>query len=90
MLSERFHCQTLPTVKRPDHSSRLDGTSPFADLKALIDAGRGDVPLIDLRYRCTKCGSARTDWVVASKRAVAVQPWLERFRESAGRRIACR
>jgi hypothetical protein len=42
------------------------------DPQAIIDAGRGDVPLIHLRYRCSKCGSRRTDWVVASKRT---GPW---------------
>ena len=31
-----------------------------ADLQALIDAGRGDVPLIDLRFRCSNCGSRLT------------------------------
>ena len=47
----------------------------FADLQKIIDAGRGDMPLTSLRFRCSKCGRARTDWVVASKHAVAVQPW---------------
>ena len=31
-----------------------------ADLQALIDAGRGDVPLIKLRFRCSNCGSRLT------------------------------
>jgi hypothetical protein len=30
-----------------------------ADLQKLIDAGRGDVPLIHLRFRCSNCGSDR-------------------------------
>jgi hypothetical protein len=25
----------------------------FADLQAIVDSGRGDVPLIHLRFRCT-------------------------------------
>ena len=33
-----------------------------ADLQKLVDEGRGDTPLINLRYRCSK-----TDWVVTSK-----------------------
>ena len=37
-----------------------------ADLQALVDAGRGDVPLIHLRFRCTNCGSGLTDFVVTS------------------------
>ena len=28
-----------------------------ADLQAIVDAGRGDEPLKDLRFRCTRCGS---------------------------------
>ena len=44
-----------------------------ADLQALIDAGRGDVPLIHLRFRCSNCGSDRTDCVVTSRDNP--QPW---------------
>jgi hypothetical protein len=39
-----------------------------ADLVALIDADRGDVPLIHLRFRCSNCGSRLTDSLVTSKR----------------------
>ena len=46
-----------------------------ADLQKLIDAGRGDVPLTKLRFRCSNCGSDRTDSVVTSRGATAVQPW---------------
>jgi hypothetical protein len=46
-----------------------------ADLQAIIDSGRGDVPLKDLKFRCTKCHSALTDAVVMSRDALAVQPW---------------
>jgi hypothetical protein len=46
-----------------------------ADLQAIIDAGRGDVPIKDLRFRCTHCSSALTDFVVMSRDALAVQPW---------------
>jgi hypothetical protein len=38
-----------------------------ADLEKLVADGRGDVPLIHLRYRCSNCGSRLTDWVCASK-----------------------
>ena len=38
------------------------------DLQALVDAGRGDVPLIHLRFRCSYCGSELTDSLVTSKR----------------------
>jgi hypothetical protein len=37
------------------------------DLQALVDAGRGDVPLIKLRFRCSNCGSRLTDFVVTTK-----------------------
>ena len=35
-----------------------------ADQQAIIDRGRGDVPLKDLKFRCAKCGSRLTDSVV--------------------------
>jgi hypothetical protein len=46
-----------------------------ADLQAIIDAGSGDVPVKDLKFRCAKCGSRLTDAVVMSRDALAVQPW---------------
>jgi hypothetical protein len=46
-----------------------------ADLQAIVDAGRGDVPPKDLKFRCTKCGSRLTDHVVMAKDALRVQPW---------------
>jgi hypothetical protein len=45
------------------------------DLAALIAAGCGDVPLVQLRYRCAHCRSGRTDFVVVSKDSAAVMPW---------------
>jgi hypothetical protein len=49
-----------------------------ADLQAIIDAGKGDVPLKDLRFRCTRCGSSRfTDSVVMAKDALHVRPWRQ-------------
>ena len=38
-----------------------------ADLQGLIDAGRGDVPLIELRWRCVRCGHRGIDMVVTAK-----------------------
>jgi len=33
-----------------------------------VDAGRGDVPLKDLRWKCSKCGSSDfTEFVVTAK-----------------------
>ena len=37
------------------------------DLEALVDAGRGDVPLIKLRFRCSHYASRLTDFVVTTK-----------------------
>jgi hypothetical protein len=34
-----------------------------ADLAALIAGGRGDVPLVQMRWRCGNCGSRLTDSV---------------------------
>jgi hypothetical protein len=33
--------------------------------KALVADGRGDIPIINLRFRCTNCGSHLTDAVVS-------------------------
>ena len=44
-------------------------------LQAVVDAGRGDAPIKDLRFRCTNCGSRLTDSVVMAKDALGVQPW---------------
>ena len=38
-----------------------------ADLQGLVDAGRGDVPLTSMRFRCSNCGSRLTDFVVTAK-----------------------
>jgi hypothetical protein len=36
-----------------------------ANLQAIVDAGRGDVPLTELRFRCSR--TDRTDFVVTSR-----------------------
>jgi hypothetical protein len=46
-----------------------------ADLHGLVQSGRGNVPLTALRFRCSNCGSDRTDSVVCSRDAIAAQPW---------------
>ena len=38
-----------------------------ADLAALVESGRGDVPLVQLRWRCANCRSRLTDFVVTTK-----------------------
>ena len=45
-----------------------------ADLQAISNAGQGDRPLKDLKFKC-RCGSRLTDAVVMSRDALAVQPW---------------
>lgn len=39
-----------------------------ADLQALVDSGRGDVTLIKLRWRCSRCGHRKIDAVVMAKK----------------------
>jgi hypothetical protein len=41
-----------------------------ADLVRLIAAGRGDTPLVQLRWRCANCGSRRIDMVCTSHAGV--------------------
>ena len=41
-----------------------------ADLQALIDSGRGDVPLRSLRWKCARCGHRGIDMVVTSQARV--------------------
>lgn len=45
-----------------------------ADLRGLIAAGRGDVPLVRLRWRCAHCGHRRIDALVAPSDAVLRPP----------------
>jgi hypothetical protein len=44
-----------------------------ADLRAIMESGRGDMPLTELRFRCSQCGTYRTDFVVTSQDNP--QPW---------------
>ena len=44
-----------------------------ADLQALIDAGEGRRAADPARFRCSNCGSDRTDFVVTSRDNP--QPW---------------
>jgi hypothetical protein len=42
-----------------------------ADLQALVDAGNGDdVPLVQLRFRCSYCGHRDVDVLVVPKERV--------------------
>jgi transposase-like protein len=38
-----------------------------ADLQKIVESGRGDVSLTELRFRCSQCGTDRTDFVVTSR-----------------------
>ncbi len=44
--------------------------SRTADMQALIDDGRGDVPLIHLRFRCSYCGHRNIDVQVTPRERV--------------------
>jgi hypothetical protein len=37
-----------------------------------VDAGRGDVPLVKLRFPCANCGSRLTDFVVTATEATGL------------------
>ena len=49
--------------------------APGARGICLVASGRGDVPLVRLRFRCSNCGSDHTRRVITGKGATAVQPW---------------
>jgi hypothetical protein len=44
-----------------------------ADLQAIAGSGRGNEPLTELQFRCSQCGTDRTDFVVTSREKP--QPW---------------
>jgi hypothetical protein len=44
-----------------------------ADLLRLVDTWLGNMPLTELRFRCSQCGTDRTDFVVTSRDYP--QPW---------------
>jgi hypothetical protein len=44
-----------------------------ADLQGIVEAVRGDAPLTELRFRCSQCGTDRTDFVVTLRDNP--QPW---------------
>jgi hypothetical protein len=44
-----------------------------ADLYAIVLRGHGDMPLAELQFRCSQCGTDRTDFVVTSRDVV--RPW---------------
>ena len=47
-----------------------------ADLQALVDAGNGDVPLVQLRFRCSYCGHRSVDALVVPKeRTLGPRGW---------------
>ena len=56
-----------------------------ANLRAIVDSGRGDEPLKDLRFHCTQCRSSLTDAVVMSRDALNVQPWRSEAGEGKGK-----
>jgi hypothetical protein len=67
-------CRTLKALidelVRDRHTGRVIDRAKrqaLADLQRLVDTGRGDEPLIHLRYRCVRCGSRLTGWVCTSR-----------------------
>jgi hypothetical protein len=82
MAEDRADMHELPTPRSTLQahyvaalvSCRSCFRSQHADLEALVAGGRGDVPLIHLRFRCSNCGGRLTDFVCTSKDAGQVQP----------------
>jgi len=60
---------------------RKDGDSAASrirrNLQAIVDTGRDDGPLKDLRFRCMSCGSRLTDHVTMAKHGGL--PWRLRL-----------
>jgi len=67
-------CQADGNPAMPRNQTGM-GHHATANLQASVDSGRGDVPLKDLKFRCTKCDSRRTNAVVMARSAMGVQPW---------------
>lgn len=63
----------LPTARTTVRHAALQafckscGHAAEVDLKRLIAAGKGDVPLIHLKLRCTACGGRNCDSVVSGR-----------------------
>jgi hypothetical protein len=74
-MAEQAHPDDLPTPRSTLRSRyarllvwcKACRHQPEADLQALVAAGRGDVPPIQLRFRCSNCSGRLTDWVVTAK-----------------------
>jgi hypothetical protein len=55
-------------------------------MEVLVDAGYGDTPLIQLRFKCSTCGSRNVDGVVTGTRygmdaaSMTLRPPLRRER----------
>jgi Zn finger protein HypA/HybF involved in hydrogenase expression len=69
----------LPTVRSNFPTHDLIAICPEChhsirvDQQALLDSGKGDVPLIKLRFRCTKCGHVPADIKVSGGKGM--KPW---------------
>ena len=67
-MTDNYHGLPMPrSTLRDDHARVLVWCKSCrheadADLQKLVDAGKGDTPLIHLKYRCSRCGRL-TGWV---------------------------
>jgi hypothetical protein len=79
MASDRPDAHELPTPRSTLQARyvavlltcRSCFRSQHADLEALVAGGRGDVPLMELRWWCSNCRSRLVDFVVTSRRRPA-------------------
>jgi hypothetical protein len=72
MAAERTDVHELPTPRSMSKTGLVVHVwckacrhAKDADLAALIAAGRGDAPLVRIRWRCGNCCSRLTDFVVS-------------------------
>ncbi len=81
LLSTRNAPPTFTSVSDGNRPADVSGTHFSRDRIPLVDSTsrrpeatvRGDVPLTELRFRCSRCGTDRTDFVVTSRDNP--QPW---------------
>jgi hypothetical protein len=69
----RSGCELASRPRRYRNGRNSWGDQADADRQAIVDAGRDNVPLTELRFRCSQCHADRTDFVVTSRDNP--QPW---------------
>jgi hypothetical protein len=71
------HFATARTMLAQTYLRLMCGAKPASikgRLQAIIDAGHGDQPLKDMKFRCAQCGSRRTVCNGGLKRSRGLMP----------------